>query len=101
MRHAGVSKGKISAHKGGTHTIQEAPSGKFVVTGGKDFLLKTWTPTGQPIASAPVHRGAVDALTAIKSTKGRLPQLWSGSADGSLFVWDSDGSGEVRASTAA
>lgn len=46
----------FSAHNGEVRCIMPEPSGNYVVTGGQDFQLRTWGPSGERLASSGHHK---------------------------------------------
>uniref|UniRef100_A0A7S0YDC5 Uncharacterized protein n=2 Tax=Polytomella parva TaxID=51329 RepID=A0A7S0YDC5_9CHLO len=110
----------FAAHQGEVLSIAVGPGGKYIATGGVDFLVKTWHPsTGALIASSKHHRAGVECLLAVPdlpldpaNTREEPPRdrdgggegegaggvLWTAASDGSVFRFsDSSGLGLLSA----
>jgi WD40 repeat protein len=81
----GKVKLECKGHKDGTRTVELAPDGKFLATGGQDRMVKVWdTTSGKETASLSGHIAAVlaiaispDGKTIASASEDRTVRLWT------------------------
>lgn len=73
------------AHGVSVHTVAFSMDGRYVFSGGKDYLIKVWEfATGKVIHELQGHTGTIEDLSV--SRNGRW--LASASSDGNIGIWD-------------
>ncbi len=86
----------FAAHKGEITCMVAGPGDKYMVTGGVDFQVKTWTPEGTPVSASGHHNKQVRALrmhdacqrSHAHPSRGKLPE--SDQVDGTEFALQVD-----------
>ncbi|KAJ0391390.1 hypothetical protein P43SY_009361 [Pythium insidiosum] len=77
----------VHAHDKGVNALAFADSGRALVTGADDHLLKVWDATDGSLRATLVgHTGNVTAVAVHPS----LPLIASGAEDGTLRLWDAE-----------
>jgi len=75
----------LEGHRGPVRTVQFAPNGEYVVSGGDDNTLRVWeVATGRPYAELRGHSRPVQ--TCAIAADGS--QVFSGGQDGEIKLWD-------------
>mmetsp|Transcript_27361 Transcript_27361/g.73969 ORF Transcript_27361/g.73969 Transcript_27361/m.73969 type:complete len:287 (+) Transcript_27361:174-1034(+) len=95
----------FAAHKGEITCMVAGPGNQYIVTGGVDFQVKCWSPSGTPLVTSNHHNKQVDALLMTPLTPGgsteRSGKIWTAANDSTVVVWpDTAGTGNMDASKA-
>jgi WD40 repeat protein len=70
------------AHEGGATDVAFSPTGDWLVTGGRDGMMKIWSQDGQWLADLGV--GAAVEAVAVSDDAGYIASV---DADGRLILW--------------
>jgi len=75
----------LEGHRGPVRTVQFAPTGEYVISGGDDNTIRIWdVATGRPYAELRGHSRPVQACAIAADGS----QVFSGGQDGEIKLWD-------------